>query len=659
MNFFSQKLAPYYCCFFYREQQLVLGWIESQQGSKTSVWTAHATKALSLKPNRLELFWKPPQVIAERTDAIAYLKKLHDQVLHFAQDCPIEELYELSEPNTELSLEDLASIVFTDSCQINDTVALFFALEQDHRFFKRKEKIYVPRTAEEIALIDRQNETLQKKQKFQEQTQEWIQSLESGAWNQESVNSEQKEWLKQIFHILVNGKSSAYWQKFADALRLKSVEQSESFLLKLLEQAECQPSFGRLALLRAGVRYEFDAEVENEAQKIVKTGLESPQQAMPAFTIDGAKTKDYDDAISVIEHSSSKMRLAVHISDLSDLSQDSILFQESLKRVSSVYTVKHNFPMLPKTLSEDYYSLCARQAKRVLSFYFEILHDGNSTLEEIKQQWIQVEKNYTYEEVDHLIDEQDSFWGTLSEYLEAVRLVRLKKGALDFPRREAEIQIENPIQITLVDRDTPANRLIEELAILVNQASGNFFDKHQIPALYRTQTYEVLEKIEEGALLSPSHVRLESTQTSINADAHQALGCLTYVQSTSPIRRVSDMIMQLQMVNYLKYEAALFSEETLMGYIPQIDTRQRTYNRVVRDLETYWKFKYLKQHEGEEFTGKIQRDLSYGRVEVLLDAILLTFSHTKIDAPHQQLLKFKIIEVDIAYRTASISYLPS
>ena len=659
MSFLNQELSPDFCCFFYREHQLVLGWIESQQGNKVSVWTTHATKALSLKPNRLELFWKPPQAIIDRTDAMTYLKELHDQLLHFAQDCPIEELYELSESNTEFSLEDLVSIVFADSYQTHDAVALFFALEQDRRFFKRKEKNYMARTAEEIALIDRQNEALQKKQKFQQQTQEWIQSLEAGTWNQEQITAEQKEWLRQIFHLLVNGKSSAYWQKFADALQLKTIKHSEMFLLKLLQQAECQPSFGRLALLRAGVKYEFETEIEVEAQKIVNIKVDRPQYAMSAFTIDGATTKDYDDAISIIEYDDSRMRLAVHISDLSGLSQDSVLFQESLKRVSSVYTVKQNFPMLPKVLSEDYYSLHAGQTRRVLSFYFEILHDGNSTLEDIKQQWIEVARNYTYDEVDDLIEKQESFWNTLSRYLEAVRLIRLQEGALDFPRKEVEIKTGEPIEITLVDRDTFANRLVEELAILVNQASGNFFDTHQIPALYRTQTYEVLQEVEANVLLSPRHVKLESTQISTNADAHQALGCMTYVQNTSPIRRVSDLMMQLQMVHYLQNQTFVFSEEILMGYVPQIETRQQAYNRVTRDLETYWKFKYLKQHEGEELTGRIQRSLPYGRVEILLDAILLTFTHAKIDAPHQQTLNFKIIEVDVEYRTLSISYLSS
>ena len=249
----------------------------------------------------------------------------------------------------------------------------------------------------------------------------------------------------------------------------------------------------------------------------------------------------------------------------------------------------------------------AGQVRQVVSFYFDILHDGRTTLQGIKQQAIDIETNYTYEEADELIETQETFWGTFSRYLEAVRLLRLEEGALDFPHQEVEIKTQDAIQITLVDRNTAANRLIEELAVLVNQTSGAFFCQNQIPALYRTQTYDILQEPPEGEPFKRSDVRLASTQTSTIPAAHQALGCLNYVQNTSPIRRFSDLVMQSQMTHFLQHQTPLFDEDTLIGYMPQIDTRQRAYNSATKDLETHWKFKYLKQHEGETFTGRIQK----------------------------------------------------
>ena len=93
-----------------------------------------------------------------------------------------------------------------------------------------------------------------------------------------------------------------------------------------------------LVLKRASVHFEFSEEVLAAARQL------SPLQISPrrndwsqisTFTIDAAKTKDYDDAFSVVEWSEEKMTLAIHITDLSEWVQpDTPLFEEAEKRLS-------------------------------------------------------------------------------------------------------------------------------------------------------------------------------------------------------------------------------------------------------------------------------------------------------------------------------------
>ena len=89
------------------------------------------------------------------------------------------------------------------------------------------------------------------------------------------------------------------------------------------------------------------------------------------YTIDAEKTFDYDDAFSVLEWSKSNMKIAIHITDLTHyIDRINPIFKEAESRISSVYSIGNYYPMLPKELSNEIFSLKAGIQKNVISFFF-------------------------------------------------------------------------------------------------------------------------------------------------------------------------------------------------------------------------------------------------------------------------------------------------
>ena len=83
---------------------------------------------------------------------------------------------------------------------------------------------------------------------------------------------------------------------------------------------------------------------------------------LDCFTIDGERTRDLDDALS-LEIIPEGYRLGVHISDVSALvAGGSALDQEAQVRGTSIYLPETRLPMLPEDLSEDTLRLIAHRS---------------------------------------------------------------------------------------------------------------------------------------------------------------------------------------------------------------------------------------------------------------------------------------------------------
>lgn len=624
-------------------------------------------KSILLPPNRVGIFWKTSPPFTEKSQALENLKIQMQQIQELAQHQELETIHELSTAGDRYTLEDLVFNFLETSDDPLQPVGLFLALENDRHFFKKKGLAYIARTAEELAQVEAKQKQVAQQKEWEAQGTQWLLDLETGLWNPQTPQSEeQQQWLEQLQSVLVYGKDSGSWKSIAPLFNLNASfnEDEENKLRRLLAQAGSPISWSRLVLLRASVKEEFSQNVLAAGETLCKTPLQqsnrTPWTSLPTWTIDSETTQDYDDAFSILDCTENHIALAIHTADLTNaILPGQPLFEEAERRIASVYTLEQVFSMLPSSLSNDYFSLKAGQDRLAMSFVFDLFTTGEKNFKGIEFSVIRVDENLTYEQADQAIVQEKSFWPTLSHCCLGLRQKRIEQGALDFARKEVKIDIGDPdnIHIMPIDRNTPANELVEELAILVNQEVGKFFYEHHCPGIYRVQGGAAMKgELKPGEPLTPQHFMIEPVRLSTVPERHTGLGCDYYIQATSPIRRFSDLVSQLQLAQFLQTQTFIFQEEQLMGWAEQIQNTQKTYAKAEREIENYWKYKYLAQHQGSIFSALLKRQLRAGKSEVEFETIQLTTQLSQLSQfDIQEKLFLKIENVDVGRRLVVIS----
>lgn len=122
------------------------------------------------------------------------------------------------------------------------------------------------------------------------------------------------------------------------------------------------------------------------------------------FTIDGADSKDLDDAISV-KRCEFGWKLGVHIADVSHyVSSNTSLDKQAFKRGTSVYFADRVIPMYPKELSNGICSLNPNEDKLTFSAIINLDNEAKILSYEFKKSIIRSRVKGIYSEVNKIID---------------------------------------------------------------------------------------------------------------------------------------------------------------------------------------------------------------------------------------------------------------
>jgi ribonuclease R len=365
-------------------------------------------------------------------------------------------------------------------------------------------------------------------------------------------------------------------------------------------------------------------------------------------TIDGAKSKDFDDAISLVEEGK-RIRFYVHIADVSYyVKEGSLLDEEAYARSTSVYLADTVVPMLPPILSEDLCSLVAN--KNRLAFTVEMTADWSGKIYSAHyyKSIIKVTERYTYDRAESEILENknkpdsENWILKCRNFAYTLRQKRIESGRVDLNIREVYLDIdENRKVVGIKTRDRlESHILIEEFMLSANIKVAEYLRKNKIPALFRIHEpmdEEKLESLNTMLKLSGFKFSLESTEYdeikqvlqlleghpsektfnyyllrsfmqayySGESLGHWGLGFKDYCHFTSPIRRYPDLVCHRALDSLIKDEEPPYSKEEILEMGVHTSKEERRAADAERDLVKIKSCRYISQSGVKEFTGII------------------------------------------------------
>ena len=386
----------------------------------------------------------------------------------------------------------------------------------------------------------------------------------------------------------------------------------------------------------------------------------------PLITIDGADTKDIDDAVVVRKMDNGNYHLGVHIADVSHyVQQGTALDEDAYQRGTSVYLTDRVIPMLPKQISNGIASLNPYAERLAMSCEMEIDSQGNVANHKIFTSIIQSHGAITYAAVNKILKNDQAEIQNHQEFVPMIQAMgelhnilykaRNRRGAIEFETDEAYIKVDangKPIDIELRTRDT-AEKLIESFMLAANETVAEHFDKLKVPFLYRihetpdgervTAFFEFMKTI--GHPINADTKDLKSTDFQRALDSvtgtpeemmirtmmlrsmkqaryatdpvgHFGIGAEYYTHFTSPIRRYPDLTVHRLIKYYQEHNNVPENAGEMIKDLKQVGVDTSDYERravdAEREVDDMKKAEYMESHIGETYDGVINSALKFG-----------------------------------------------
>lgn len=422
-----------------------------------------------------------------------------------------------------------------------------------------------------------------------------------------------------------------------------------------------------------GIPTEFSEETLKEAEDIPNEVL--PEEAagrrdlrdLMTVTIDGPDAKDIDDAISIAYQEDGHYRLWVHIADVSHyVTEGSSLDEDAFDRGTSVYLTDRVIPMLPPKLSNGICSLNPNVDRLAMTCEMVINHNGKVTEYEIYPSLIQSNHRMTYDEVNAIIEEDDSSMKakyadvaqdilTMADLHKILERMRYQRGAINFDSKEAEIELDakgKPVAIHLRERRT-GERLIESFMLAANETVSFDLNQRDLPALYRVherpdpeklqsfiefssafgieikgtkdtvsprQLQTILDEVKgkaEEAVISMTLLRsMQQARYDVKALGHFGLAAEYYSHFTAPIRRYPDLILHRLLHYYWEVGTSKKEQNKWKKDLPEIAEQSSvTERRAVdaeRQVDEMKKVEYMVDKVGQVFDAVIVSVTNFG-----------------------------------------------
>ncbi len=386
-------------------------------------------------------------------------------------------------------------------------------------------------------------------------------------------------------------------------------------------------------------------EAEEAAARLADVGPRKDLRDLCVFTIDPARARDFDDALSLERDRHGRRILGVHIADVSHfVPPDSALDREAFRRSTSVYFPDAVLPMLPEQLSNGVCSLRPEEDRLAFSVFLTFDERGAVVSRAFARTLIRSRLRLNYEQALAILQtgrmpgespappEIVLRLKDLNDLAQQLRAARFARFALDIETPEYEFVLgpdQTIREIRVVPNDI-SHQLIEECMIAANEAVDLELSRRGLRLLHRVHEPPAETKIAElttelqilgfrpGRLDDPRHLQaflrsvkghpLEShvqmavlrsmkrAVYSARPDGHYGLAKSHYAHFTSPIRRYPDLVVHRILGAVLAGSRPPYQEPERLEQIAEHCTQgEQKAEEAERSLLEIKKYRYLEQ----------------------------------------------------------------
>ena len=281
---------------------------------------------------------------------------------------------------------------------------------------------------------------------------------------------------------------------------------------------------------------------------------------LKTFIIDSSDPKEVDDAISLELIEGNIKKFWIHISNPSKLFlTESKIDIDARNRNSSLYLIDQYIPMLPKEIIQKA-NLNQNKLSETISASIIFNENGSINKYEILEAKIKPNYQLTYEEAEEIIDLEPK------EEFEIVEIKNLLLKSINYRKTQGAIFFDMPnYKISYIDGKVEIKNvqkclsqlIVSESMILMGYISSLYLFDNNISTPYRTHKFqceasEILEKYKDSEIkYSILKQYIGRSYITTKPNKHESLGLSKYTQSTSPLRRYLDLIVQRQIFNHL------------------------------------------------------------------------------------------------------------
>ena len=589
--------------FFRYRNRLMAGVCLSSRGGKVRFSTARKETVNTPVENVL---LRTGETAGDWTAAAQWMARAEEE----SEVINLEDAWELVRDDADVwTVDALADLYFEGDVTPDQRAALLVHLEHNCYFeAERRGGGYRALSDEEVqarrAAAGRQAARAAERARFRQ----WFEE------NREESPEYVCRWVERLKDYVLYGDKSIHlgWVE-----RMAGARVDARFVFNRLVRHGVWGPDEHLDLIRAEVPVEFPAVVSEAADALrlaplLDDGRRRDLTDLAVYAVDDATTTDMDDGVSVLIRADRTMQVGVHITDVAGLIPlDSEPDREAAARVSSLYFPDRKIPMFPETISSDLGSLRPGASRLALSQLFEVSADGTVEGVDIVPSVIRCREKLSYEAVDGILEDSShslyNDFSALHTVAEWHCIERLQNGAIDVehPNRRIGITADGEIEFSMQDGRSPANLLVSEMMVMANVAVARFCRDLNIPVVYRTQTapdQADFSDVENEVLRRYSVLRrMRRASMSVTPELHGGLGVEAYCQTSSPLRRYTDLAVQRQVAAYLLDQPPPYDDERIQRVVFEAEERMRTLIRIERQRERYWLFRYLHGRIGDVF----------------------------------------------------------